>query len=776
MDQFRLAAHGDNEGLWDWNLVSNRVHFSPRWISMVGCDEHDVGCSPEEWFRRIHPEDAGQVRSEIDSRLTQGPCEFDIRHRLLHKDGAYRWMHCRGVVVRDETGRAVRLMGAHSDVSAEKIADAQTGLPNRLLFLDRLARSVEQGNRFETFHYAVLLLDLDRPEALRKPPESQAADPLLAAAARRLETCLRAGDSPSGNTRDYLAARLRGDEFAILLDGLTGVADAVVVADRVLAEMLAPFVEGGREVFLPASIGIAVSATGYARAEDVLRDADTALYRAKSLGRGRREIFDTAVLRSAQAALQMEADFKQALERGEFLLFYQPVVSLETNEISGFEALVRWQHPVRGMILPVEFIPIAEKTGFIVPLGNWILREACAQLGAWQQSLPVSKDLWVSVNLSSPQFNHAALVEQVRQAVRDAGLPAHGLVLELTESVAMENPAAVKSLLMQLRVMGVRVGLDDFGTGQSSLAYLHQFPADLLKLDRSFVRDMGTRADMRDIVSAVTALARQLGLHVIAEGIEDDEQLSLLRPLGCEYGQGFLFSRPVDSEGAAALLKTGLSGQQVHAPDGEPTPACQSERPLPARPERARRPADRRNVHVAAAALAVLLCAGLVGGFGLNPLSVVRSVSPAPVQIAGPLPPQPAAEQPPPPMAGSAAVRAETPVSPSTPNRAQATPKPQTYSLAVVHRHVVGSCRGLLVVSRRGVAFVPDGEKGKAEDAFTFKHGEFLYALSGESLTIKSHDKTYRFRASDATGPGSRSQLQKVVDSINRLRQAVPAT
>jgi diguanylate cyclase (GGDEF)-like protein/PAS domain S-box-containing protein len=773
MDHYHLATRGDNEGLWDWNLASNRVHFSPRWISIVGCDEHDVSNTPEAWLQRVHPEDFSEVQRAIDAHLAEGPCEFDIPHRLLHKDGTYRWMSCHGVVVRNEGGQAIRLMGCHSDVTADKVADALTGLPNRLLFVDHLTRSIERAKRNQAYHFAVLLLDLDRRETDGERSGPPAGDPLLTAAARRLETCLRAGDGPISVRGDHLVARFRGDEFGILLDGLEEPGDARIVADRVLAEILASFTLGGREVFLAASIGIAVSATGYTRAEDVLRDADTALYRAKLLGRARCEIFDTAILKSAQAELQLEADFKEALDRREFLLFYQPVVSLASNQIAGFEALVRWQHPVRGVISPVEFIPIAERTGFIVPLGNWILREACLQLKAWQESLPITKDVWVSVNLSSPQFNQPALVEQIGQALRDVALEAPCLMLELTEGVAMANPAAAKGLLMQLRVMGARVGLDDFGTGQSSLAYLHQFPADFLKLDRSFVRDMETRTDVRDIVGAVTALAHQLGLRVIAEGVENEEQLAVVRSLKCEYVQGFLYSRPVDSERAADLLRSGFPPRPGSQCQAVPASDVRAAGCVPVRQGGTRWLQNTRSLYIVAATLATLTCAGLAARFTYQPPSPVRTSSQPALKSAArgspALAATPRATVPAGNLASGEPARTDASASKPVPPPA----KPLTYALAVEHKHALRSCRGLLTVSRSGIAFVPDKEKD--DDAFTLKYNELLYVLSDDSLTVKSNAKSYRFKAADVTGEDdNRARLQKVVESIMRLRRATP--
>ncbi len=402
-------------------------------------------------------------------------------------------MSCRGTVVRDNAGRAIRLTGSQSDVTVEMVTDPLTRLPNRLMLVDRVTQSIERARRYNAFHFAVLLIDLGRPASPGQPSGNAINDPLLTAVARRLETCLRIPDTMPSLRHNDLVARLDGDHFAILLDGLKDIIHAKVAADRILAEILNPFALGGREVRLSASIGIAVSATGYTKADDMLHDAETALHRAHVLGGSHCEFFDTAILKSEQTELQLEGDFDAALQRREFELFYQPIVSLASNEVLGFEALVRWRHPVLGMIAPADFIPIAERTGFIVPLGKWILREACLRLSQWQTGLPLSRDLSVSVNVSSAQWSDPALLDQIGEALRDSGLEPRRLVLELTEGIAMDNPAAVTTLLMRLRAMGVRISLDDFGTGFSSLTYLRQFPIDTLKIDRSFVRGLVTK-------------------------------------------------------------------------------------------------------------------------------------------------------------------------------------------------------------------------------------------------------------------------------------------
>ena len=775
MNRNHSGTGGDNEALWDWNLVTNRIHFSPRWISLVGCEEHEVGSTREAWLQRIHPEELSRVSRAIEAHLAKGPDEFDIRHRMLHKDSSYRWMSCHGVIQRNAAGEAVRVVGSHSDVTADTVADPVTGLPNRLLFLEHLTRSIERANRYEGHHFAVLTVDLDRPVSAEEPAVLTAQDPLLTAAARRLETSVRAEDPPRPLHND-LVARLQGDQFAVLLDGLKDVAHAKVIADRILLQILAPFTLGDREVFLSASIGIALSATGYSQADDVLRDAETALHRAKLLGKACCEVFDTAVLKSAQTELRLEADFNQALERREFQLFYQPIVSLASNQIVGFEALLRWQHPGLGMISAPEFIPTAEKTGFIVPLGNWTLREACLQLKAWQDNLPLSEDVWMSTNLSSVQLSDSTLVAQVGEALRDSALEPRCLVLELTEGIAMENPTAVRSLLMQLRAMGVRISIDDFGTGHSSLAYLRKFPLDSLKVDRSLVRGIDVNEDMTHIFSAVTAMAQQLGLPVVAEGIDSDEQLALVRSLGCECGQGYLFSKPLDHQRAADLLKTGFP----------PRLGSTSERDAAVRPEGGapgpqggnKRLRTVRLPYVVAAAVALLVSAGLAARFTQGRRAAAKSASSDGSEIqlrrsdavAGSSTPAEASAQHPASAGSGTRAPARGQMTAPSANPAARLFPPLT-SLPVVHQHRLGSCRGLLVVSRSGVTFVPDKEKGRVDDAFTFRHTEFLHVLADNTLTLKSNTKSYRFKsAAVATGTDNGDHLRRIAESITRLR------
>ncbi|HEV8394184.1 MAG TPA: bifunctional diguanylate cyclase/phosphodiesterase [Vicinamibacterales bacterium] len=666
--------------------------------------------------------------------------------------------------------------------------------PDRDLLAQRLTRSIERARRYPGFHYAILSIDLGLG-AGGDAVLSADDEAVLAAAVRRLEACLRVSDLPPTLRHGDLVVHVHDAEVAVLLDGLKEVGHAVIAAERILAELWLPFGHPAGEVRLSASIGIAVSASGYERPEDALRDADMAMQRARHLGGGCCEVFDRAALQAAQTELRLEADFAGALERGEFALVYQPIASLASNRIAGFEALVRWNHPGLGLIAPLEFIPLAEKTGFIVPLGAWVLREACRQLKTWQSTIPGSADLWMSVNLSSLQFRSATLVDDITQVLTDCGIEARSLVLELTEGIAMENPVAVRALLLQLRAIGVRVSVDDFGTGHSSLAYLRQFPLHSLKVDRSFVRGIEGNRDMASIVSAVTTMAQQLGLRVVAEGIEKEEQLGLLRALGCEFGQGYLFSRPIDPEAAASLLTAGLPARQG-APLGDAAAAMlASLAPAPHLASRQRRTTAIRWLYVAAAAVILPLAAGLPGQFRNagstgDPATAVASGAaltrdvplPAPplAEVAAPLPPTRSAVPssarvavpsagPAVPAAGPAvAVARKDTAAPAVPGISAAVTPVSVTSLRVVHQHRLGSCRGQFVVSRDGVAYIPeDATQGK--DGFRLKYTEFLNEWSGDNLRITSNQRDYRFRVAEPSAH-EHEQLERVAAAIARFR------
>jgi diguanylate cyclase (GGDEF)-like protein/PAS domain S-box-containing protein len=558
-ERYALALRGANDGLWDWNLRTDEVFFSDRWKQMLGLTNDIVAGIPDEWFQRVHSDDVDRLRTVVAAHLEGLAPHFESEHRVLHADGTYRWMLARGVAVRDATGRAHRMAGSLTDITEGKVSDPLTGLPNRVLFLDRLGQSMERAKRHACVS-AVLFVDLDRFKLVNDSLGHEAGDRFLAAIANRLERSVRTVDTVARVNSEVTVARIGGDEFTILLENVRHASDAVRVAERIQECLKRPFELDGRQLFTSASIGIATSETGYSDAQDLLRDADTAMYRAKALGKARCEVFDVRMREAAIARLAVETDLRRAIEQNEFELHYQPIISLATGRLAGFEALVRWRHPQRGLVSPQDFIGIAEETGLIVPLGTWVLNRACTQMSEWYRAHPSSAGLTIHVNLSARQFVHPDLVTEIAGILRATGLPASSLNLEITESAVIENPDSVIGVLEALKALGLRISIDDFGTGHSSLSYLHRFPIDALKIDRSFVSAM--TIEQSSIIQAIVALAQALRLEVIAEGIETVDQLSRLSQLGSDGGQGYLFAAALSSSDAESVL---ANSQEINA-------------------------------------------------------------------------------------------------------------------------------------------------------------------------------------------------------------------
>ena len=423
--------------------------------------------------------------------------------------------------------------------------DSLTGLPNRSLFTEHLRLALGRGHQNENYRFCVLFLDLDRFKNINDSLGHPCGDELLMLVARRLETCIRQSD---------VVARFGGDEFAILLDGIQGPSDAIHVAEKVQQTISAPFKLTNHEAVTSASIGVALSSSNYKEAEDIIRDADTAMYRAKDHGKARYEIFNMAMHTRAVTLLRLETDLRRAIENEELCVYYQPIVSVANRQLHGFEALVRWRHPERGIVSPSDFIPLAEETGLILSLGLDVLREACFQVRKWQQRSLSDRDLVISVNLSGKQLAQPDLIERIEQILHESQLKPWHLKLEVTESVVMENPEVAAITLAKLRALGVLLSIDDFGTGYSSLSYLNRFPLDILKIDRSFISAMNQTDENLQIVKTIVSLAGNLGMQVIAEGVETEEQLSELRSLRCQYAQGFLFSEPMDAAQADLFI------------------------------------------------------------------------------------------------------------------------------------------------------------------------------------------------------------------------------
>jgi len=562
-ERYALAALGANDGLWDWDIKSGNAYLSRRWKQMLGLDEH-IGSNAAEWFDRIHADDRPEFDLALAAHLDGRTAYFEHEHRILHADGTYRWVLSRGVAVRSEHGEPSRMAGSQADVTDRHVIeeqlrhdalhDALTSLPNRALFSELLERAVRRARRHDGYSFAVLFVDLDRFKVINDSLGHLIGDQLLKGVAERLKACLRDGD---------VIARFGGDELTILVDELQG-SDAVHdVAIRIQDALKTPFVFGRHEICVTASIGVAVGPADYDRGAELLRDADIAMYQAKMLGKNRHEVFDVAMHRRALARLTLETDLRHAIDRQEFVLHFQPIVSLASKAIVGVEALVRWQRPDGRCVLPIEFMAVAEETGLIVPLGTWGLQEACKQMAPLQREFPTSPPLSIAVNVATRQLKQPKFIEQVASIIRNAGLAPGTLHLEITESAMLDSSEAMLTKLRQLKELGIQLYLDDFGTGYSSLSYLHRFPLDVIKIDRSFINRIDARSGDDTLVAAIVTLGKKLGMGVIAEGVETAAQLRQLESNHCQLAQGFLFSPAVDAAGLRDLFRAASSADHM---------------------------------------------------------------------------------------------------------------------------------------------------------------------------------------------------------------------
>ena len=552
-ERYALSAKGVNDGLWDWDLREDRIFVSERWKAMLGLESAVIDKSAS-WLSLVHQDDRATLEAKIAAHIDGRVAHFEAEHRMLHGDGTYRWMLTRGAAVRGESGEAYRMAGSQTDITERKLAeeqlihdalhDALTGLPNRALFMNRLNHVIALSKRRGDFQYCVLFLDLDRFKVLNDSLGHLVGDQILIAVARRLSGFLRPSDT---------VARLGGDEFAILLEDVRGESDILQIVTRIKHELPLPLNIEGHEVFTTASIGIFPSRKEYDRPEEILRNADLAMYHAKSRGKDRYEFFDASMHDSTLRKMQMEKDLRKAIERKEFRLCYQPIFCVDSGKVSGFEALLRWEHPARGLVLPSDFIPLAEETGLITPIGQWVLWEAVTQVRQWQGEEGVSAYFTLNLNFSSKEFT-AVLLAELRKVLSSTGVNPSILRIEITERTIMENPQAAASLLLELKNMGIGLQIDDFGTGYSSLSYLHQFPIDAIKIDRSFISMIDQDKEKLEIVRAIVTLAHNLKMSVIAEGVERTQEYEVLTGLQCEYIQGFLISEPVEAHAVGGLL------------------------------------------------------------------------------------------------------------------------------------------------------------------------------------------------------------------------------
>jgi diguanylate cyclase (GGDEF)-like protein/PAS domain S-box-containing protein len=556
-ERYALAARGANDGLWDWNLVAGEVYLSERWREMVGMVDRSLSLSPEEWFSRVHLSDLPQLKVDIAAQAAGSRSHFHSEHRLRHSEGFFIWVLCRGIVVRDTEGRALRIAGSMTDITARKDLeerlrreaqfDSLTTLPNRSYATDLLRRAIARAKRNREQQFGVLFLDCDRFKVVNDSLGHHAGDSLLRLVAGRLNGCVRPGD---------VVARLGGDEFVVILEGVKDEAEAITVAERIQHSLAQPFYLDGRELFMSVSVGIAMSQPGVERPEDYLRDADLAMYRAKLRGRARHEVFRADMRAGAVLQMSLENDLRHSMDRGELRVMYQPIWSLASGRIVGFEALARWDHPTHGAMQPADFIPIAEETGLILPLGEWVLRQAAQRLAHWNTKVVADDPIWMSVNVAARQLTHPGLVEIVKNAIAETGIEASRLKLEITESMIMADAVAAVGALEQLKTLGIHLLMDDFGTGHASLSYLHRLPISTIKIDRYFVGRIDSNSECLEIVRTILSLSRSLSMDVVAEGVENSAQREVLQSLGCEYVQGYLLSPPLDADAAERLLLT----------------------------------------------------------------------------------------------------------------------------------------------------------------------------------------------------------------------------
>lgn len=553
--RFALAVAGARDGIWDWNLVTDEVYYSARWCELLSLDPSSVPPRPDSWLGRVVGEDQTGFSKALRMHLDGQTPHFEFEFRMRNAADKPIWMVARGLAVRDTEGKAVRVAGSLSDITDRKTTEAMlvhealhdglTGLPNRNLFLDRLDLALRQFRRDRERRFAVLFLDLDRFKSINDSLGHSAGDELLMEIARRLGMFVRPGDT---------VARLGGDEFAILLTEMPNLAEASRVAERVHDLLAQKFLIADKEIYATASIGIALSDAKYEHSGDLLRDADLAMYRTKRRRAGSYAVFDNLMHETALQRLELETDLRSAVAHGELAVYYQPIVSLEQLRVVGFEALMRWFHPARGLIGPDDFIPLAEESGTIGGLTWWIMREACRQTCQWQKSDPTLAELSVSVNVSTRLFSEPDFAARTAAILDETGLAPSALHLEITENALLEHEAETLRELSALQKLGVKLHLDDFGTGYSSLSYLNLFAYDTLKIDRSFVAASGNTVRDRRLVDALINLGRVLDMTVIAEGVETQEQAQKLRDLKCCMAQGFWFSKPLPAESAAALL------------------------------------------------------------------------------------------------------------------------------------------------------------------------------------------------------------------------------
>lgn len=568
-ERYALAVQGANDGVWDWNLKTNHIYFSPRWKNMLGYEDDEIGDDPQEWFSRVHPQDIDGLRQALSAHLRGVTPHFEHEHRVLHKNKAYRWMLSRGIAVRGTDGSAGRIAGSQTDITERKevesrlmhdaFTDGLTHLPNRASIQERLNQAIENSRAGKGYLFAVLYLDLDRFKDINDSLGHPAGDELLIAVTGMLQSQLRESD---------IVARLGGDEFVILLERIRDPNYAITVSRRIIEMLSRPIYLEKYQAYVStsASIGIVLSSLGYSQAEEILRDADIAMYAAKAKGKGTYELFDPAMRERILRRVALESDLQQALEKNQLQVFYQPILSLSSGQLIGFEALVHWHHPVYGMLPASEFIPLAQEAGLIIPIDWWVFEEACRQMREWQSRYRFTPPLQIHVNLTSSLLARPNLVHNIQQILKKTGLSPNAMALEVTESIVSANYELVVQIIQALREMGVHVEVDNFGTGVSSLLNLKRFPFSAVKIDRAYIKLIDQDENSAQLTRTMVELAHKLGMRATAEGVENETQLQQLRSMDCDFGQGFLFAASQAPEAVIGMLEKRERGESLLQP------------------------------------------------------------------------------------------------------------------------------------------------------------------------------------------------------------------
>ncbi len=553
--RFAKAAQTSLDGFWEVDLRTHEAYFSAQWQKIAGYEAREYTAGLEHWLTRVHPDDHARLAGELRAIRAGKARQMRNEHRLRHESGRWRWVTVRAVSERNERGVVTSVVGSLTDQTERKMADPLTGLPNRLFFIDHLEHRFERAKLRDDWDFAVLSLGLERFKLINERLGYEGGDALLIETAARLGNAVAMRQDPE----ETVIARLNGAEFLICLEAAGSEFDTIPAAQEIARDLSRPFQWRCKRISPAVAIGLAHADASIPNPESMMRDAETALTEAKALGRGHLICYSRGMRERALARMQMEADLEHAISNGQLMLHYQPEIELSTRRIVGFEALMRWQHPERGMIMPGEFIPLAEENDLILSLDDWGMTEACRQIEAWhdltrEQASEQDVDLRVSVNLSAKQFGRPELVNRVADILSANSVAASDLRLEVTESSLMSHEDTAQSTMRGLQELGVGLHMDDFGTGYSSLNHLHRYPFDTLKIDRSFIQGIGSEKNSAEIVRTILGLARSLNMDVVAEGIETAEQSNQLQTLGCRLGQGYYFARPMAPETINAML------------------------------------------------------------------------------------------------------------------------------------------------------------------------------------------------------------------------------